>query len=223
VCSHIDFQDMLRVESSHKKPNIAVTKCDSTQVLLKNNDSSSDSNPHHLKAVNSDFDCSDRYLTASSGDDLFDNDDFDDDDDDGDDGFCIRLDSDAESLSGLHIDLSTLKDVSRMLAHYKPIIQSDRYGNPIFVPPPPPSDLNSDGNEQKAGYLSFSSEIEVEDEFQCALRELDDVILNDGTNDQSGTLFQQDGTFLSDAMSELTDVMEKMTYFAGETVDDDVN
>jgi len=77
------------------------------QLKLKNNDSSSDSNPHHLKAVNSDFDCSDRYLTASSGDDLFDNDDYDDDD--GDDGFCIRLDSDAERES---LKIGLLKGMS---------------------------------------------------------------------------------------------------------------
>lgn len=206
---------MIRVESSQKRPDIAVTKCESKYYKSEKSESSSDSNQNrqnHLKAVHSDVDFSDRYLTASSGDDLF-------DDDDEDDGFCIRLDSDADSLSGLHIDLSTLQAVSSMLAHYKPIIQSDRYGNPVFVPPPPPMSPTS---ERKDPNYSFSSEIDVEDEFQCALRELDDVLL-----DQHSTsgVFQPEskGSFLSDAMTELTDVMEKMTYFAGESVDDDVN
>lgn len=206
---------MNRVKSSQKRPDIAVSKCESK--CYKSEESSSDSNRNHLKAINSDVDCSDRYLTASSGDDIFDAEDYDDDEDD---GFCIRLDSDADSLSGLHIDLSTLQAVSSMLAHYKPIIQSDRYGNPIFVPPPPPMSPTSDGKEPN--YLSFSSEIDVEDEFQCALRELDDVLLDQHS---PSALFQPESKvgFLSDAMSELTDVMEKMTYFAGESVDDDVN
>lgn len=169
----------------------------------------------------SDSDFSDsRYFTASSGDELYD----DDDDDEDDDGMCINLDCiDGNSLSGLHIDLKTLSAVSSMLAHYNPIIQSDNYGNPIFVaPPPPPYDEyyaeHSDDDEKQpsvdnATTTSSESTSSVENEakretdlaeedFDSALQELDDAILQQDT-----------GGLFSDAITELTDVMEKMANF----------
>ncbi|XP_076823939.1 uncharacterized protein LOC143469997 [Clavelina lepadiformis] len=172
----------------------------------------------------SDGDKSDRYFTASSGDDF----DYDDDDD----GVCIRLDSDDDednqSLSGLHINLKTLQAVSSMLAHYSPVIQRDMYGNPLFIAPPPPPEDEYFNDEESAGSSitpqlygyhdaphspsaqSHDSTLTGEDEFQCALQELEDALNG------------QDQSLLSDAMCELTDVMEKMTYFSADPVDDAV-
>uniref|UniRef100_H2ZM41 Uncharacterized protein n=1 Tax=Ciona savignyi TaxID=51511 RepID=H2ZM41_CIOSA len=132
---------------------------------------------------------------------------------------CIRLDSDDDttSLSGLHINLKTLQAVSSMLAHYHPIIQSDCNGNPIFVAPPPPEDeyqspegapQSTSGRAILDSTASRDSTMTGDDDYQCALQELDDVIIS------------QDHTLLSDALCELTDVMEKMTYFSAESVDD---
>lgn len=166
----------------------------------------------------------DRYFTASSGDERYDDDEDDDfNEDDDDDGMCIMLDSDDEdadagSLSGLHINLKTLQAVSNMLAHYTPIIQRDINGNPVFVAPPPPTyDISANATPTKPltqpksplrTILSSSGGDEVTEEFQIALQELENVIS------------AEEDTFFVDKMSELTDVMEKMTYFATEDVDD---
>ncbi|XP_002127061.2 uncharacterized protein LOC100186751 [Ciona intestinalis] len=202
-------------------PDIAVTSYDDGPVTSPTmrsqvQDFTSLAPPQTQRYDTSDGERSDRYYTASSGDENFD-DDYDDDDDE--DGMCIRLDSDDDttSLSGLHINLKTLQAVSSMLAHYHPIIQSDPYGNPIFVAPPPPEDEYSEqdgamasasGRDFLGSTTSHDTTLTGDDDYQCALQELDDVIIG------------QDQTLLSDALTELTDVMEKMTYFSAEAVDD---
>nr|XP_039274716.1 uncharacterized protein LOC120348618 [Styela clava] len=166
----------------------------------------------------------DRYFTASSGDERFDDEDDDSNDEDDDDGMCIMLDSDDEdadagSLSGLHINLKTLQAVSNMLAHYTPIIQRDMNGNPVFVAPPPPiGDVSANATPTKhtaseksplRTILSSSGGDDVTEEFQIALQELENVVIS-----------AEEDTLFVDKMSELTEVMEKMTYFAAEEVDD---
>lgn len=182
----------------------------------------------------SDSEFSDRYFTASSGDDLYTEDDTDGEEDD--EQLCIDLDLDGSNLSGLHIDLKTLSAVSSMLAHYNPIIQSDENGMPVFVAPPPPpeheyydqsdddvltddvltTDQSDTGGDKRpsvdtTGSYGGSTSSEcvakretdlAEEDFESALAELDDAILKQDT-----------GGLFSDAITELTDVMEKMANF----------
>lgn len=170
----------------------------------------------------SDSDFSDRYFTASSGDELY-----DDDDDDDDGQLCINLDLNEKSLTGMHIDLQTLSAYSSMLTRYNPIIQSDELGNPVFVAPPPPpyedwsstcedddscdddDALTSSPETSSAGEISdVRTETEIaEEDFASALHELDEVIETGGADSANGS-----GIF-SDALTELTDVMERMANF----------
>lgn len=117
-----------------------------------------------------DGELSDRYYTASSGDDLF-------DEDNRDDALCLDLTMDGNN-PGM-IDIQTLSAYSSMFAHYNPIIQSDERGNPVFVAPPPPSDENTSNTTDKI---------------------------------PSATILEQEVSF-TNAITELTDVMEKMANF----------
>lgn len=226
---HVTMASLRRDNSSSvtSSPDLLVTACDGNETPTKKENIVISENclaPKNIGA-NDSFSESDRYYTASSGEES--DDQLPTDDDDDDDGLCIRLDSDDDnqSLSGLHINLKTLQAVSSMLAHYSPVIQSDRHGNPMFVAPAPPpeEDYASSGasTPRKAASKTNSARnskcgakkrqvkaaaVTEPDDYEGALQQLDDAI------------YSQDKSLLSDAMTELTNVMEKMTRY-----NDDVN
>jgi len=142
----------------------------------------------------SDSELSDRYYTASSGDDL----------DDRDNALCLDLtvgDSNPD-LSGM-VDIQTLSAYSSMFAHYNPIIQSDEKGNPIFVSPPPPTDENTFNLPNKSHSETIvPQETSLKNDVKNSNFEMHNNLINK----------QQPGVF-SDAITELTDVMEKMANF----------
>jgi len=141
-----------------------------------------------------DGELSDRYYTASSGDDLF-------DEDNRDDALCLDLTMDGNN-PGM-IDIQTLSAYSSMFAHYNPIIQSDERGNPVFVAPPPPSDENTSNTTDKIPSATIlEQEVSFTNEFKNPSFVIDNNLMNK----------QQPGVF-SDAITELTDVMEKMANF----------